>query len=121
MSRHGIEKCEHGTTVRQCRCIGPHEITIVPCPPHCPLRGFPGPVLPTPTIELSFSDRKNLVLHFEGKRDDALRNLDGRRLDSAERAVEEARRYDDIVNVFKSFANAEHDSVLITKQGPRPS
>lgn len=118
MSRHGIEKCEHGTTVRQCRCIGPHEITIVACPPHCPLRGLQA-VLPTPAIELSFSDRKDLTEFFEERRGDALKGLSGSDLPRAERAIEEAKRYDGIVAVLKSFHNNEHDSVTLTRQGPR--
>lgn len=33
---HVIQRCEHGTVALQCRCIGEHEIQIVPCPASCP-------------------------------------------------------------------------------------
>lgn len=32
---HRRYECVHGTVVRQCRCIGPHEVVIVACPAHC--------------------------------------------------------------------------------------
>ena len=34
---HKILQCVHGTVVAQCRCIGPHEVTLSPvCPESCP-------------------------------------------------------------------------------------
>lgn len=34
---HSVEKCIHGTLVKQCRCIESHNnVVIVPCPNNCP-------------------------------------------------------------------------------------
>lgn len=32
---HYIEKCKHGTLVRQCRCHGPKTVRVVACPKTC--------------------------------------------------------------------------------------
>ncbi len=37
MSLHYIKQCIHGTLVEQCRCWGQRTVTIVPCPPECPV------------------------------------------------------------------------------------
>lgn len=36
---HSKKVCAHGTLVSQCRCPGPKNTTIVPCPPHCQKQG----------------------------------------------------------------------------------
>lgn len=28
---HFIKQCKHGVIESRCRCIGPHDVTIVPC------------------------------------------------------------------------------------------
>jgi hypothetical protein len=38
---HRRFECEHGTVVAQCRCIGPHEVVRVGCPPECPFAAPP--------------------------------------------------------------------------------
>lgn len=64
---HRIEKCVHGVVTAQCRCRGPHNVYITPCPERCRAE----------VVEITGVELRKTHAHLGGKLEVRVRLTDG--------------------------------------------